>query len=130
MRHKIREQGEPSLISALGHSERARRCHLRHFEAHEVITTVSRAITPALLPSTAFSLRSSVQFPEGTLSPLPEAEKQTPPFLDVTCSMLCIPLLQMKLEQRGQPGHVATILHMRWDMPGHVRVHPTETSSI
>lgn len=101
MRHKIREQGEPSLTSGLGHSEGARWCHLRHSEAHGVTITVSKATAPALPLSTAFSLRKSVQFPVGTISPFPEAEKQIPPFLDVTCSMLCFPLLQMmKLEQR------------------------------
>lgn len=82
---------------------------------------MSRATAPALPLSTAFSPWSAVQFPVGTISPFLEAEKQTPPSLDVTCSMLCFPLLQMiKLEQRGQPGHVATILHLAWDMPGHM----------
>lgn len=121
MRNKIRVQGEPSFFSGLGQSEGARRHHLRHFEAHGVTITVSRA-TPAALPiSTAFSVWSSVQFPVGTISPSPEAEKQTPPSLDVTCSVLCFPLLQMmKLEQRGQPGHVATTLYVAWDMPGYM----------
>lgn len=121
MRHKVRAQGEPSLISGLGHSEGAGMRCLRHFEAYGVTITVSRAIPPALLLSTAFSLWSSVQFPVRTISPFPKAEKQTSPFLDVTCSMSCFSLPQItKLEQRGQPGHVATILHMAWDMPGHM----------
>lgn len=91
MRLKIRKQGEPSLISGLGHSEGARRHHLRHFEAHGVTITVSRATPPDLPLSTALSLKSSAQFPLGTISPLPEAEKQRPPFLGVTCSVLLLP---------------------------------------
>lgn len=134
MRHKIREQSEPSLISGLGHSEGARRCYSRHFEAHGVTITASRATPPpAYSLSTAFSLWSSVQFSVGTISPFPEAEKQTPPLLDVTCSVLCgEALLQtMKLEQRGPTrprGHhfACGMGHART----HVRVHPTETGSI
>lgn len=131
MRHKTREQDEPSLISGLGHSEGARRHHLRHYEAHGITITASRATPPALPCSTAFPLWSSVLFPLGTISSFPDAEKQTPPFLAVICSVVFSPSADDEVRAEGTTtprGH--HFVHGMGYVRTHVRVHPTETSSI